>query len=177
MGVGDPRGFKEDLKVILNFEGGYVNNPSDGGGATNKGITQATYTAYRQANNLNFKDVKEIDDSEVTAIYLDFYNSCGADRVAEINPRMATELFDFAINAGPVQAVKTLQRSVGAYPDGMLGPATLNAIRNQLSLIEASRAFALQRIAFYFKICQQKPNQKQFLMSWLSRPLIIEGLV
>lgn len=30
-------------KFILSWEGGYVNNPNDKGGATNKGVTIATW--------------------------------------------------------------------------------------------------------------------------------------
>ena len=168
--------YESDLKLILGFEGGYVNNPDDNGGATNKGITQATYNEFRQSHGLENNDVKDINDSEVSAIYQGFYISCGADKVSEINPKLATELFDFAINAGPTQAIKTLQKSINIFSDGIMGPATLNAIRNIIDQSNASKNFALQRIAFYFKLVQMKPTNKQFLMSWLSRPLIIESL-
>jgi len=169
-------GFNEDLKLILEFEGGYVNNPNDSGGATNKGITQYTYSNYRQNHKLSFNPVEKISDDEVSAIYTDFYNSCGADKVTLINPRLATQLFDFAINAGPTQAIKTLQRSLGVYADGIIGPITLNSINNIIDQARVSKSFALFRVAFYFKLVQMKPSQRQFLMSWLSRPLIIEGL-
>jgi lysozyme family protein len=35
--------FDVALFITLRFEGGYVNNPSDPGGETNKGITMATF--------------------------------------------------------------------------------------------------------------------------------------
>ena len=34
------------IPLILKHEGGYVNNPADPGGATNKGITIATFRRY-----------------------------------------------------------------------------------------------------------------------------------
>ena len=38
--------FEKMLRDTLKFEGGYVNNPKDPGGRTNKGITQTTYNNY-----------------------------------------------------------------------------------------------------------------------------------
>ena len=34
------------VPFILKWEGGFVNDPDDLGGATNKGVTLATYTQY-----------------------------------------------------------------------------------------------------------------------------------
>ena len=50
--------FKKALKFVLAREGGYVNNPNDKGGATNKGITQNTYNAYLQSKGRGTKDVR-----------------------------------------------------------------------------------------------------------------------
>ena len=41
-------GFVQALPVVLRFEGGYADHPNDPGGATNKGITQAVFDAYRR---------------------------------------------------------------------------------------------------------------------------------
>ena len=44
--------FKKALAFVLKWEGGYVNNPYDKGGATNKGITQNTYNAWLKSCGL-----------------------------------------------------------------------------------------------------------------------------
>lgn len=40
------RTFKDYFRVLLKHEGGFVNDPDDLGGATNKGITYKTLQAY-----------------------------------------------------------------------------------------------------------------------------------
>lgn len=62
--------FDDCLSHILKFEGGFVDHPADKGGATNKGITQAVYDAYRQTNR---RSVKFIEDNEVRDIYQSNY--------------------------------------------------------------------------------------------------------
>jgi lysozyme family protein len=57
-------------------------------------------------------------------------------------------VFDFAVNAGPGQAKKTLQRALGVAPDGAIGPMTLAAIRDAdgPTLL---RAFSAEKEKFY----------------------------
>lgn len=40
-------GFEPALAFVLRWEGGFVDNPADPGGRTNKGITQKVYDAWR----------------------------------------------------------------------------------------------------------------------------------
>ena len=61
--------FKKALKFVLKWEGGYVNNPNDKGGATNKGITQYTYNNWLKTHGLQPRNVKFITDDEVEQIY------------------------------------------------------------------------------------------------------------
>jgi hypothetical protein len=42
-----PAAFNRALEMVLHHEGGFVDHPADPGGATNRGVTQATYDAYR----------------------------------------------------------------------------------------------------------------------------------
>jgi len=65
--------FKSSLAAVLVHEGGYVNDPRDPGGATNKGITHRTYAAYLARNKMQLIDVKHITDAEVASIYRNQY--------------------------------------------------------------------------------------------------------
>lgn len=121
--------FQEALNRVLKSEGGYVNNPKDPGGETNKGVTKAVYDAYRKAHGLAVQSVKLISDSEVSAIYKAQY----WDKVtADLLPGgIDYAVFDFAVNSGTDRAAKYLQSIVGAVQDGKIGPKTITAIDEQ----------------------------------------------
>jgi lysozyme family protein len=42
--------FDNALRIVLQLEGGYSNDPFDRGGATNYGIVQATYNDYNKTS-------------------------------------------------------------------------------------------------------------------------------
>ncbi len=100
------------LKFVLAREGGYVNNPNDKGGETNKGITHSTYDAYRKSQGLPVQSVKNITDKEVADIYYsNYYKASGADKID--NPQMGMYVFDTAINMGVSTAKDILNKSGG----------------------------------------------------------------
>lgn len=121
-------GFSYWLPHILAHEGGYVNHPKDPGGATNKGITQATYDAWRLSRAEWQRSVKDITNDEVAAIYRREY----WDRVKgdDLPNGLAYAVFDFAVNSGVSRASKFLQAALGVTQDGKIGPATIAAARD-----------------------------------------------
>lgn len=123
--------FIPGLARELVFEGGYVNNPKDPGGATDKGITQATYNSWlHRTNRAAGAPVSGISDADVSAIYkTDYWDRLYAD---ELPSGIDFCLFDAAVNSGVAQAVSWAQAVIKSYPgtpvtfavDGDLGPAT-----------------------------------------------------
>lgn len=68
--------FPEVMKFVSRWEGGFVNNPVDPGGATNMGITIGTLSAWRQAHGLpaaTVDDVRNLTREEADAIYRAWY--------------------------------------------------------------------------------------------------------
>ena len=65
--------FKSALQFVLKWEGGYVNNENDKGGATNYGITQNTYNNWLKSKGLAYKDVRDITRAEIENIYYKNY--------------------------------------------------------------------------------------------------------
>ena len=119
--------FRICLDRVLKHEGGYVNHPDDPGGATNQGVTQAVYDAYRRDHFLPTQTVRYIARTELEAIYHDRYwlKIRGDDLPAGVD----SCTFDAAVNSGPARGAKWLQRAAGATADGAVGPDTLAAVR------------------------------------------------
>ena len=90
------------LKWMGLSEGGYVNHPDDPGGATNFGVTQATWDRVRKSKGLAPKSVKHLKKSEADDIFEKFY----------LHPVMFDKLpsgldytmADFSVNSGPSRA-------------------------------------------------------------------------
>ena len=111
--------FDQAFERLIGHEGGYVNDPRDPGGETKFGISKRSYPA---------EDIKGLTLERAKAIYRrDFWGVAGCDAVPDA---MKFDLFDMAVNSGPVTAIKTLQRSAGVTPDGLLGPITLQALNS-----------------------------------------------
>jgi lysozyme family protein len=140
--------FRPSLSLVLAHEGGFVNHPKDPGGATNQGVTQRVYDAYRRYRGLKPQTVKNITPTEVSDIYLKSYWKlirgdslpCGLDYA----------VFDFAVNSGVSRAVRYLQRLVGVYDDGAIGMITLDAIEAVIRVDEEAviAQYCANRMAF-----------------------------
>ena len=136
--------FKKALRFVLNREGGYVNDPNDKGGATNKGITQNTYNAYLSRKGRQARDVRNITDAEVEDIYYSSYwLGAGCEKMS---PVFAVVCFDTAVNMGVGRVKPFLQEAQYMDVD----------------------AFILARIRKYNEFAKT-PSQRGFLHGWLNR--------
>lgn len=115
--------FKPSLTLVLAHEGGYVNHPRDPGGATNKGVTQVVYDAYRKLNGLPAKPVSDLSLGEAAAIYRQQY--WAGIQGDKLPAGVDYAVFDFAVNSGVSRAAKYLQQCLGVADDGHLGSITL----------------------------------------------------
>jgi lysozyme family protein len=100
------------VKLTFGDEGGYVNNPNDPGGPTKYGITLKTLAAYRRQSKVTAADVKALSLAEAAAI-LDsqYWRKVWGD---ELPRGVDYAMFDFAVNSGPAQAVKTRSESAAS---------------------------------------------------------------
>lgn len=123
------RNFQRSLKAVLKHEGGFVNHPKDPGGATNKGVTIATFRRYVKPGG-TVADLKAITNEQLATVYRRHY--WDAVHGAELPDGVDFAAFDYAVNSGPSRSAKYLQSVVGVKQDGRIGPATLAAVRAKL---------------------------------------------
>jgi len=118
--------FDRCLEFVLQFEGGFVNNPKDPGGPTNRGVTQATLSAFlgRQAT---IAEVKALTPATVAPIYrAKFWDHVNGD---DLPAGIDLAVFDFGVHSGPSRGVIGLQRALKLADDGKLGPVTTAAAK------------------------------------------------
>lgn len=109
--------FDTAFDKLIAHEGGFVDHPSDPGGATNFGISQRSYPG---------EDIRNMTLERAKLIYRrDFWGPAGCEALPEA---IRFDLFDMAVNSGVSRAVKTLQRAVQEREDGIIGPRTLQAV-------------------------------------------------
>lgn len=117
------------LRHVLQHEGGYVNHPKDPGGATNMGVTQRVYDAYREREGQPKRSVRAITAEEVADIYKRQY--WDAIRGDDLPSGLDYALFDYAVNSGPRRAAQDIQRELGVAVDGIIGQVTLAGIARE----------------------------------------------
>jgi lysozyme family protein len=168
--------FEECLALVLGHEGGYSNHAADKGGATSSGITQAVYDEWRAGRGFGRQPVLDISADEVKMIYKARYWLLG--KCDQLPAPLDYVHFDGCVNHGPGQAAKFLQRALCVAADGVVGPKTLAAVREDdaAGRIEDICANILdQREEFYHRLVEKDPTQKAFIRGWLNRIVAVRG--
>ena len=118
--------WKQAFDLMLKSEGGYVHHPSDPGGRTNLGVTQATWENW-VGRSSDEAEMRGLTPEKVEPMYKKkFWDAVRGD---ELPMGLDYLMFDFAVNAGAGRAIKTLQTAVGVTPDGGFGPMTMAAVQ------------------------------------------------
>ena len=153
--------FDSCLAFVLQAEGGFVQNPSDPGGATNLGITLATLSQWL-GEQATVDSVKALTPQTVAPIYAKLYwEPMQGDNLPAGVDLMC---FDAAVNMGVGTSVKFLQEAAHVSADGVCGTATLAAVKsgNPDALISG---ISSARMAYY----KSRPTFPVFGNGWLAR--------
>jgi lysozyme family protein len=177
-------------KIVKPFEGMYSCDPQDKGGETVLGITKRDHPAWggwplvgAQKNKpgfpKNLEAVEAILETLAIALYKEkYWDVLKLDEVKE--QKVATELFDIAINQGTGIAAIFLQRVLNALNrngknysdltvDGNVGAktiATLNNHKNPDHILLALNCLQGER---YISICEHNKTQEKFMNGWIER--------
>ena len=154
--------FDQAFDILLKHEGGFSDHPADPGGKTRFGITEAV------AREVGYRgDMRELPIDLAERIYKSRY--WDAVRADELPEAVRYAVFDAAVNSGPRQAIRWLQRAVGVRDDGIIGPVTLAAVR-AADHERLFRRILAQRLRFMTEL----PNWAAFGRGWARR---IAGLL
>jgi lysozyme family protein len=152
----------EQITELLKKEGGYSNDKADSGGETNFGISKKAYPDL---------DIKNLTEAQARAIYEQDYSiKPGINKLPKI---IQPFLFDYAVNSGPIIAIKALQRAIGVNPDGVVGPKTIDRINtyNDAALTRLLNTLITARCRMICNLVQRRPKDVKFLEGWVMRVL------
>ncbi len=152
--------FQACLDFTLEAEGGYVDNPQDPGGATNMGITQATYSAWL-GRPVSVDEVRALPKIIAGQIYkANYWDAINGN---ELPAGVDLMVFDFGVNAGTATSAKRLQGFLNITQDGIIGPQTLDAVKNYEPALLIKWLGASQQ-TYYHQL-----GMPEFLDGWMAR--------
>lgn len=178
------------LPFILKWEGGFVNDPADAGGATNKGVTLTTWRniGYDKDGDgdIDVQDLKLLSSADVRDRVLKphYWDRWKADLIQ--SQKVANILVDWVWGSGK-HGIVIPQRLLGVVDDGIVGDKTLSAV-NFADPDQLFDAIFQARVDFFNEITEasireyeekigrkakeaelMKYTNKRFLKGWLNR--------
>ena len=161
---------KEFIPKLLAFEGGFVNEPADHGGATNMGITLSTWrrVGYDKdgEGDIDGQDIRMLDKEDVKMVLKKFYwDRWRADEIHD--QKLAEMLVDWTWCSGR-WGIVIPQRLLQVTDDGIVGGKTLSAVNAAdpgKFLIQVYNA----RLAFVRDIIRRDYRQQKFARGWVKR--------
>lgn len=149
--------FDTAFDLLLGHEGGFSDHAADPGGKTRYGVTEAV------AREVGYKgDMRELPLDLAKRIYFERY--WRPVRADDLPPGIRYVVFDGAVNSGPAQATKWLQRALGVEADGLIGPQTLAA-----AYAQDMNALRLRILAQRLRFMTGLPNWTAFSRGWARR--------
>lgn len=178
--------FEEALKITLEIEGGYVNNPQDKGEETYKGISRhyhPDWTGWKIIDKNKIyggfpgllAGMSDLQDDVKWLYRHEYWNKIKGDDIK--SQRIANKFFDACVNPGLI-AIKFMQRSLndalttrdrlqvpffGVSVDGIVGKQTLDAI-NSVGDDEILPVFKGRLVDYY-----NTNGDPEYIEGWLAR--------
>ena len=153
--------FDKCLHMLLEHEGGYVNNVHDKGGMTNLGVTKRVYDDWIGRESTE-QEMRDLTPDDVAPIYKkNYWDRVKADQLPS---GLDWACFDWAVNSGSGRPAKAVQRAVGATQDGAIGNQTLGLIAEKDPKFIIDYVYTVRQ-AFY----ESLDDYKHFGRGWSRR--------
>lgn len=158
--------FDKAFSEAINYEGGYVNHPSDPGGATKYGITQRVAREYGYYGDMRYLPLETAKE-----IYRERYWEDPKFNLIK-NEDIAVELFEQGINMGVVIAILHLQRSYNLLVDnqikvdGVIGSQTAGAINSYRHPEDIFLWMNVYQGNRYISLVKKNDRLKDFIRGW-----------
>lgn len=174
--------FDEAFLWVVVAEGGFVNNPNDPGGPTNRGVSLRAVKLRDKDKDgkLDFDldgdgdvdewDIRLVTEADAKRLYHEDYWTLGGAGARyhldcySLPRRWGIAVFDAAVLQGPRTSVALMQKAVGTKADGILGPVTLTRVR-QTPEAEGLARFASRRLQRFLL----HPKVDEFFNGWAWR--------
>ena len=156
------------IPFILKWEGGYVHNRHDKGGATNKGVTYKTWVDYckKKGKEASLTTLRKMTNAEWLEIFkTGYWEAWKADCI--MSQRVANICVDWSWMSG-VKVIKKVQKMLGLTADGIVGPKTLASMNGHSEDALFGQIKELRK-KYYESIVRKDPTQQIFLKGWLRR--------
>ena len=160
---------------ILKREDGFVDDPDDGGGITNHGVTIKALCEYRRAikgfvpktDADKRQAIISLSKKEARKIYQRLY--IDKPRFGEIkHPELRALVIDTGVLHGRHRAARWLQGVAGVKADGWVGDITLGAV-NGRQWRPIYLGLLARRYLGFAAFVKSKPSQLKWLKGWVNR--------
>lgn len=168
------------ISDIVDKEKGFVDNPSDRGGPTRYGITEAV----ARFNGYSGK-MEDLPRTLANSIYkMRYIVTPKFDQIVLCSSLVGEELIDTGVNMGPAVAATFFQRLLNAFNaqgskyadlfvDGRIGPATIQAFKQYVAWrkdegeIVFTKALNHIQGSRYLDIAEGNQSQEDFFYGWI----------
>ncbi len=178
--------------IVAKWEGGYVNDPIDKGGATNMGITIGTWKLIGYDKNgdgeIDKEDIKLLDEIDFSRVLQRYWDRWRADEIH--NQSIANILVGWVWGSGKWGIVIPQRDILEVDVDGIVGPQTISKLNSMIQDDAESLFFKIKeaRKKYFHDIVnnsvsdyeqkigrkateyeKKKNTQYRFLKGWLNR--------
>lgn len=162
------------MEKTIKTEGPLSQVKGDSGGLTKYGISKS-FLEQLTGGPVSAAFVLGLDANDAREIYrTHFWYKPKIHRIPD--DKLREIVFDQAVNRSPFSAVLSLQRAINAVTsgtrievDGILGPATIDAILAVQEKERLIKEFVLDCQLSYVRIVEAEMYQVKFLRGWLTR--------